>query len=338
MADGGEGTLDALLTQGGERRTLEVRGAGGTPRSAHFAWFARRASPEVVIESAEVIGITDPAAMAVPVTERSSRGLGELMATLLDAGVRTFLVGLGGTSTNDGGAGLLSALGVGLFDAAGRTLPPTPSGLQRLARVDTTALDPRLAESTLTILSDVTNPLCGERGATAVFGPQKGVPARDIPELDARLARFAALLEAALGRSSATNPGAGAAGGLGFALQLLGGHVRSGADVVADWVGLDAALDGADWAITGEGQSDAQTLHGKAPSVVARRACAAGVPTTLLSGAVDGAALPELDQVFAGCFGLPAGPLSLADSMAQTSRLLSERAQQIALLWRAARG
>jgi glycerate kinase len=262
--------------------------------------------------------------------------VGELLRILLDAGLRHFMIGLGGSSTNDGGAGLLCALGLQLRDARGAAVEPTPEGLAALARVDATALDPRLAESTITLMSDVNNPFCGERGATAIFGPQKGVAAAQVPAIDAVLARYGALAEGAVGRSAAANPGAGAAGGLGFALQLLGGEFRSGAAVVADLIGLDAALEGADWAFTGEGRSDTQTLLAKAPFAVAQRAAARGVPVTLLSGAVDAAALPALGRHFAGAFALPGGPASLADCIAQARALLADRAEQIARVYASA--
>ena len=208
--------------------------------------------------------------MAVDVARRDTRGVGELVRGLLDDGVRRFMIGLGGSSTNDGGAGLLAALGLALVDAHGRTTAPTPEGLAALDRVDASALDPRLAAAAITVMSDVNNPLTGARGATAIFGPQKGVRPDEVPRIDALVGRFAALVEAAIGRAAAANPGAGAAGGLGFALQLVGGTFRSGAAVVADLVGLDAALAGADWALTGEGRSDTQTLLAKAPFVVAQ--------------------------------------------------------------------
>jgi glycerate 2-kinase len=176
----------------------------------------------------------------------------------------------------------------------------------------------------------VNNPLCGPQGAIAIFGPQKGVAPGDIATFDAVLARFAQLGEAAFGRRVATHPGAGAAGGLGFALQLLGATVASGAEVVADIIGLDAALADAHWAITGEGSSDAQTLLSKGPFIVAQRGRRHGVPVTLLSGAVDARALVELNRHFAGCFGLPNGPASLQDCIAHASAWLADRAEQIA--------
>ncbi len=160
-------------------------------------------------------------------------------------------------------------------------------------------------------MSDVNNPLAGPKGATAIFGPQKGVAPGAIAGIDATIARYAGIVERAIGRHAAERPGAGAAGGLGYALMLVGGTMRSGAEVVADLIGLDAALDGADWAITGEGKSDAQTLLAKGPCIVADRARARGVPVSLLSGAIDANALAALDARFDGCFALPAGPATL---------------------------
>jgi glycerate 2-kinase len=335
MADGGEGTLDAILARGGERRSCAVTGAAGTRVDAAFGWLSDGAI--VVIEAAEVVGLTDDAGTAVDVEQRGTQGVGELIRIALDAGVRRLMIGVGGSSTNDGGAGMLVALGLSLVDAAGQLVAPTPRGLASLAAVDARALDPRLGEATVTIMSDVNNPLCGERGATAIFGPQKGVRRERIAELDARIAHFASLAQRAVGRQVSALPGAGAAGGLGFALQLIGGEMRSGAQVVADLAGLDAALDGADWLITGEGRSDLQTLLGKTPWVVAQRAAAKDVPATLLSGGIDSGALPQLAPHFAGCFALPSGPADLADCVANADALLADRAEQIARLFDAAR-
>jgi len=341
MADGGEGTLDTVLAAvgaAGKRLARDVAGADGAPVRAAYGVIDSGEGPTAVIEVAQVVGITDARAMSAPVADRSTRGVGELVVALLDAGVRRFMIGLGGSSTNDGGSGLLAALGVALLDASGRELPAMPRALARLARVDAARLDPRIAQSELRIMSDVDNPLTGALGATAVFGPQKGVAPGDVDALDATLGRYAALAERALGRDVARHPGAGAAGGLGFALQLLGGKFASGAEVVAGLIGLDAALADADWAITGEGRSDRQTLLAKAPFVVARHAAAHGIPVTLISGAVDAAALADLAAHFAGCFALPNGPATLADCIRDAAFLLEARAEQAARVFAAGRG
>jgi glycerate kinase len=335
MADGGDGTLDAVLSAGGEQRVARVSGAAGEPIDAAHGLIGEDTA---VLESAQVVGLTDAKGVAHPVEARSTRGLGELIGLLLDAGRKRFLVGLGGSSTNDGGAGLLAALGLKLLDGSGHEVEPTPAGLESLRRVDAADIDPRLAQASVTILSDVDNPLCGERGATAVFGPQKGVRRESIRPIDATLGRFAALAEGALGRSAKDRPGAGAAGGLGFALLLLGGELRSGAEVVADLVRLDAALDGADWLITGEGRSDRQTLLGKAPLVAARHAKAHGVPATLLSGAIERNDLRELSSVFAGCESIVFGPSTLEACLADASNLIADRSEQLARLFAAASG
>jgi glycerate kinase len=329
MADGGEGTIDAMLSRGGEKRTLHVHGA---THAEHAATVGLLPDGSAVLETAEVVGITDALAMREPVHARSTRGLGEAVRLLLDSGVRRFFVALGGSSTNDGGAGLLVGLGLKLFDAAGREIEPTPAGLAELARVDASQLDARLAEATFTCMSDVDNPLTGEHGATAIFGPQKGVKPDEVAPLDVVLARFAALVEPALARSVRDLPGSGAAGGLGFALRLLGAQLEPGAEVVAAQVGLDAALVGASWLITGEGRSDTQTLHGKAPFIACRHAQAAGVPTSLLSGAVDPDALARLTEHFCGCFSAAPGPIALELAIRDAARLLANQAEQLTRL------
>ncbi|AJX32067.1 glycerate kinase [Burkholderia oklahomensis] len=337
MADGGEGTLDALLAHGGTRRTLRVPGASLAPRDAAVGLIDARTA---IVETAEIVGITDPAGMSVPVAARSTRGLGDAIRALLDEGVRTFYVALGGSSTNDAGAGLLAGLGLRAFDAHGREIEPTPERLAHVASIDAAELDTRLAEASFVAMSDVDNPLTGEHGATAVFGPQKGVTPAQVAPLDAALDHFATLVEAALGRRPTGTaarrardlPGAGAAGGLGFALHVLGARFEPGAEVVAQQIGLDAALAGANWMITGEGRSDAQTLHGKAPFVACRHARAAGVPATLLSGAIDAAALPQLSDHFDGCFSPAPGPITLDIALRDAARLLENEAEQLTRL------
>ncbi|MGI4815010.1 MAG: glycerate kinase [Janthinobacterium lividum] len=338
MADGGEGTLEAMLTRGGQALTLQVDGASGARRVANAGLLADGSG---MLECAEIVGITDTVAMAVPVTERSSTGLGMAIRALLDRGIGRILIGLGGSSTNDGGAGMLAALGAALLDVEGRAVAPTPAGLARLHRVDLRQLDARLRDTQLIALNDVDNPLIGDTGATAVFGLQKGVSPAEVKSIDASLNRYAALLEAAGGwptRSSEESakardlPGAGAAGGLGFALWLLGAELAAGAEVVATEIRLDAALAGAHWLITGEGRSDTQTLNGKAPFVACRHAQRVGVPATLLSGAVDTLALPRLAACFDGCFSSAPGPIGLELALRDAAALLADAAQQLARL------
>jgi glycerate 2-kinase len=230
----------------------------------------------------------------------------------------TLYVGLGGTCTNDGGAGLLVGLGAKLLDGAGQVLEPTVAGLAQLAAIAVDDLDHRIFDGPIVVLSDVNSPLCGPAGATQVFGPQKGLTdSSERAQIDRSLARYAALAEAALAPlcsqrrvlDTQLRPGAGAAGGLGFALQLLGATYTSGAGLMTQLLGLSRLLEDSDWLITGEGCSDQQTLAGKAPWMAARQAQAQGVPVTLLSGLIRTEDAAALQQAFQGpCLSLAPGP------------------------------
>ncbi len=341
MADGGEGTLDAIVGaaststgMGARRKQALVRNAAGQSAEAGYALIRHGIYEAAVIEVAQVVGIEDAHNMAVPVGDRSSYGVGELIRLLLAEGIRHFFIGLGGTSTNDGGAGLLSALGVRFVGTFRREIEPTPNGLAKLISVDVTGLDARLAECEITLLSDVNNPLTGERGATAIFGPQKGVAMHDVSKLDAVIDAYANRLEAALQRHAKDKSGAGAAGGLGYALQLLGAKFESGAQTVARLIGLADACKGADWLITGEGRSDAQTLLGKTPFAAAQIARANGkqhLKATLISGGVDATALTALNETFnGGCFSIVPGPMALDQAVIRAPELLANVAEQIA--------
>jgi glycerate 2-kinase len=336
MADGGEGTLDAVLAaSGGERRLAEVSGADQRPIEAAWGLLQREGGGVAVLEAAQVVGLT--LAAVAGVEDRTTLGLGELVRHCLDQGIRRFMIGVGGSSTNDGGCGVLAALGARLLDAGGGEVAATPAGLADLARVDFSGLDARIRSAEITLMSDVQNPLCGPGGATAVFGPQKGVEPAQVAPFDARLRHFAELCDAWRGEAVAARAGAGAAGGLGYVFQLLGGRNRSGAEVVCELSGLDAALAGADWVITGEGRSEAQTALGKVPWVVAQHARRAGVAVTLVSGAVAEADLARLSGHFDGCFAIAPRPMPLAEAMANAEALLADRTEQLARLaaaWR----
>ena len=339
MADGGEGTLDAVVTAlassgGARRKQALVKNAAGQSAEAAYALIKHGIYEAAVIEVAQIVGIEDAHNMAIPVADRSSYGVGELIRLLLTEGIRHFFVGLGGTSSNDGGAGLLAALGVKFTGTFRREIAPSPNGLAKLISVDVTGLDARLADCEITLLSDVNNPLTGERGATAIFGPQKGVAMHDVAKLDAVIDAYASRLEAALQRHAKDKPGAGAAGGLGYALQLLGAKFESGAQTVARLTGLADACKGADWLITGEGRSDAQTLLGKTPfaaAQIAREYGNAGLKATLLSGGVDATALAALNETFnGGCFSIVPGPMALDQAVIRAPELLANAAEQIA--------
>jgi glycerate kinase len=281
MADGGEGTVAAALRAGYRPRTVRVSGPDGRAVDAVLAVDGDTA----VVELAAAAGIgllQTPAPLAA-----TTRGVGELLLAALDAGARRVVLGLGGSATTDAGAGLLQALGVRLLDAAGRDVPPGGAGLALLDRIDVGARDRRLHGLAVRVATDVDNPLTGPAGAAAVYGPQKGATPEQVAELDAALARFAAVVRRDLGIDLEGRPAMGAAGGTAAGVAaVLTCSVGSGAELVADLVGLDAALAGAALAVTGEGSLDAQTLRGKAPAVVAARARAAGVPCVGLAGRV----------------------------------------------------
>ncbi|MGW2460517.1 glycerate kinase [Streptomyces sp. NPDC001761] len=283
VADGGDGTVDAAVAAGFERREVRVAGPLGEEVTAAFALRGGTA----VVEMAEASGLQRlPAGVFAPLTA-STYGSGELLRAALDAGARTIVFGVGGSATTDGGAGMLSALGARFLTEGGEPVPPGGGGLAGLARADLSGLDPRLSSVELVLASDVDNPLTGPKGAPAVYGPQKGASPDDVETLDAALAHFAKVLEAQTGPRAAeyaAAPGAGAAGGIGYGALLLGARFRPGIEVMLDVLGFAPALERASLVITGEGSLDEQTLHGKAPAGVAAAARAAGKEVVAVCG------------------------------------------------------
>jgi glycerate kinase len=336
MADGGEGTLAALVVALGERaerRTVATVDPLGRPIEAE--WLLLDDGHGAFVEIAAASGL---AWLAVeertPASARaaSTRGTGDLVRAALDAGVERITLGLGGSATTDGGAGMLAALGARLLDGDGADLPPGGAPLARLARIDATGLNPRLAGVNLVVASDVTNPLCGSIGAAAAYGPQKGADPAAVEELDAALARFAEAIEDATGRSVVDLPGAGAAGGTTAALLgFTSAVVRPGVDVVAELVDLAAALESAELVITGEGRADEQTLSGKAAMGVARLARTRNAAVVLLCGALGpGASALDGSGVFDVVQPVAERPMELAEAMADTERLLANAAERLA--------
>ena len=283
VADGGDGTLAAAAAAGFTRVPVQATGPTGMP--CESAYGVRGA--EAVVELAEVSGLAQlPGGRAAPL-EASSRGTGELIAAALDAGARRVVVAIGGSACTDGGAGLLQALGATIHTATGSEVRPGGAGLLDAARLDLSGLHRGLAGAELVVACDVDNPLTGSRGAAAVYGPQKGAGPEDVELLDSALTRWADLVARATGRDQRNAPGAGAAGGVGFALlAVLGATTRPGAELVFELTGLRDALAGADLVVTGEGSLDAQTLHGKAPAAVAALARDKGVPAVAVAGQV----------------------------------------------------
>ncbi|WP_062078215.1 glycerate kinase [Demequina globuliformis] len=324
MADGGEGTLDALSTaHGAAQHEVTVCGPDGRPVRARWLELKSTDSDRgavAVVELAESSGITLMERLSP--LEAHTVGLGEVMLAALDHGVEEMLIAVGGSASTDAGAGALEALGARFLDADGMVVDPGGRGLARIHDVDTRGLR-RPPVRGATVLTDVTNPLCGPDGAAAVYGPQKGAEAADIEQLDAGLAHFASRTALAMAAWSGSEPvdpsapGTGAAGGTGFGLATWGAQLRSGAAALADAAGVDDALVGADLVVVGEGRFDSQSAQGKVVSEVARRAGAAGVPTALIAGAIDA---PTTDFTHAYALGDLAG--SPQQAMADTAAWL----------------
>lgn len=340
LADGGEGTADAIISaNGGVMRRCRVHGPLGEAVNAAYGILPK--TNTAVIEMAEAAGLT-----LVPPEKRdpertTTYGVGELILDAIDKGCRDFIIGIGGSATNDGGVGMLTALGLSFLDKNGL---PIPQGAAGLAKIDTISLDgahPALSDCRFTVACDVTNPLCGERGCSAVYGPQKGASPEAVKRMDAALAHYAALTERAVGRSFEATPGAGAAGGMGFALfAYLGAVAESGISLVMRATGLTEALRGADIVITGEGRIDRQSAMGKAPIGVAAEAKRQGATVIALCGCVGEGAEECNSAGIDAILPILGTPMSTAEAMEpQTAREnLYKTARQALLLYRAAKG
>lgn len=278
VADGGDGTLAAAVAAGFERVAVTAAGPTGEPVPTAYG----RRGDVAVVEMADVSGLSRlPGGRPAPLTA-TSRGTGELIGAALADGARRVVVGIGGSACTDGGAGMLQALGARLLDGNDREIGTGGGALQQLTRVDLGELDRAVADTEIVIACDVDNPLTGPTGAAAVYGPQKGADETQVQLLDRALGRFADLIAQATGRDVRNAPGAGAAGGVGFAaMAVLGATLRPGIELMLDLIDFDAQVRDAGLVIVGEGSLDLQTLHGKAPVGVARRARDAGVATVI---------------------------------------------------------
>ncbi|WP_285434062.1 glycerate kinase [Pseudomonas sp. fls2-241-R2A-110] len=336
MADGGEGTVESILAAcEGQLRRTTVRGPLGVSVDAAWGWLPHNHT--AIIEMAEASGLQLVAPGKRDACTSSTFGTGELIRAALDAGAQRVILAIGGSATNDGGAGAMQALGVKLLDAQGQTLAPGGLALAQLAHIDLSEIDPRLSEVQFDIAADVNNPLCGPHGASAIFGPQKGASPEQVQQLDAALGHFARLCAQALGKDVKDEPGSGAAGGLGFAAKaFLKAQFKAGVEVVAELVGLAEAVKGADLVITGEGRFDAQTLRGKTPFGVARIAREQGVPVIVIAGTLGEGYQDLYEHGIDAAFALASGPMTLEQACAEAPRLLRDRASDIARVWRMA--
>lgn len=330
VADGGEGTVDALLrAMDGRRIRTQVTGPRFEPETAQ--WGLLSDGVTAVMEMAQASGLS-----YVPLPQRDPRrttslGTGEMIAEALRQGVRKILIGIGGSATNDGGIGMLQALGAVFTDAAGQPVPPVGGALASVAKADFSGLLPELRHTEITVICDVTNPLLGENGATWIYGPQKGATPEICEELEAGMAHFAQVAAAAAGRDIASFPGAGAAGGLGAALGgVLGAQLRSGIDAVLDAVDFSAKLEGVSLAVTGEGRIDGQSVcFGKVPVGVAKRCAQRGIPTVAIVGGIGEGAEGLFQLCESTIQTTVSGPMSLQAAMSNAPALYEQAADRL---------
>lgn len=327
VADGGEGTVDALvLATGGEYREVEVTGPLGDKVSAKYGILR---DGTVIIEMAAASGLT-----LLPVERRNPRftttfGTGELIKTALDQGYRRLVIGIGGSATNDGGAGMARALGVSFRDQYGNELGFGGGDLGRLHHIDIRGLDPRIKEAEIVVACDVTNPLCGPEGASQVYGPQKGGNPEMLEELDRNLRHYAGIISRQLGIDIAGVPGAGAAGGLGAGLMVFcRAKLKPGIETVLDAMNFDEHLRDTDLVITGEGQIDGQSVYGKVPVGVARRAKKFGLPVLALAGSIGDGAGKTVDCGIDAILSIVPGPVSHQASMLEAEALIEKAAER----------
>jgi glycerate 2-kinase len=330
MADGGEGTVEAIVAATGGRPVIrKVSDPLGRPIRVVFGLSGDGRTAIIEMAAASGLPLLKPAERNPMLT--STRGTGEMIRHALDLKVRLILIGIGGSATVDGGVGMARALGARFLDREGRDLPEGGGGLRRLARIDARGLDPRLRRVTIEVACDVDNPLTGARGAARVYGPQKGATPAMVRQLDANLRRLARIVRRDVGADIERLRGAGAAGGLGGGLvAFAGARLRSGVEVVADTVRLKPRLRGCDLVITGEGRMDVQTVHGKTPVGVARVAKELGLPVIAICGSAGPGAEKVLSAGIDAYFAAAEKPLSESELGAGALRMLTDCAERVA--------
>lgn len=329
VADGGEGTVEAMVTATGGQTVLQkVTGPLGNEAEAH--WGILGDGKTAVIEMAAASGLA-----LVPASKRDPRitttyGTGQLIRAALDRGMCRLIIGIGGSSTNDGGAGMAQALGAKFLDGFGNELPQGGAALSQLSSIDLSGLDPRLLDTEVLVACDVDNPLCGPHGASAVYGPQKGASPEVVAELDRALRNFAEVAKLATGKDVAGVPGAGAAGGLGVGLLFFTrARLEPGVEIVLEAVGFADIVEEANLVITGEGNTDFQTARGKAPVGVARIAKQFNVPVVCLSGGLGGGSDAVLEKGIDALMSIVPGPASLEECLASAGDLLKAAAARL---------
>ncbi len=330
VADGGDGTLQSLVDASqGRIEIQEVNDPLGRPIKAE--WGVLGNDDNVVIEMARASGLALISPQERNPLIASTYGVGELILAALDAGHRRIIIGIGGSATNDGGSGMAQAIGVRFLDSNGEQLPPGGAALSQLHTIDTSSIDPRLAETYIDVACDVNNPLCGETGASAIFGPQKGATPDDVEFLDQALARYGEIIERDTGRKVAHLPGAGAAGGLGAGLMAFtNAQLRPGADIVIDALQLRKRLQNAALVIVGEGQTDRSTVFNKAPVAVASIAAEHNTPVIVISGSLGEGYELVLEHGIDAAFSILPRCMTVEDAIADTARLVADTTEQVA--------
>lgn len=329
VADGGEGTVDAILTsREGKRISRVVKGPLGQEVEASYGLIDN--GKTAVIEMAEASGITLIDKEALDVMQASTYGTGELIKDAIEKGVGKLYIGLGGSATNDGGIGLAAALGIRFLDETGRFLEPIPANLSKILSIDTRQKMKIPANLDIILLVDVDNPLCGERGASFVYGPQKGGKSEELVALDQALNRYADLVSELTGRHEKETPGAGAAGGLGFALMtFFKAKAQRGITTILDLIGIEEKIASADLVITGEGHMDSQSVNGKTPIGVAQLAKKYQVPTVAIVGGASTHLEVLYDAGISGVFDIINQPMSLEEAVTDASALISNTSKNI---------
>lgn len=332
VGDGGDGTGDLLIERlGGQRITAQARDPFGRQISTY--WGLAGNGRTAIIEMANSSGLRLLDRHDLNPLKATSHGTGDLILAALDRGAKHIILGMGGSATVDGGAGILEALGVCFYSDNDQLLTDLPSGLTGLASIGMAGLDPRLTGVEITVLCDVANPLTGPQGAAAVFGPQKGASQKDVQSLDAALARLAVVIERQTGAALSTLPRTGTAGGAAAGLHgLLQARLVSGIDYFLEISGFEEALDRCDWVITCEGSIDEQTLQGKAPFGVASRAKKKGKRVIGLAGKVPLHDIPELKEYFDVLLPISHAPVDLPTALRNTAQDLRRTAAQLGTL------
>ncbi|MBO8164144.1 MAG: glycerate kinase [Brevibacillus sp.] len=329
VADGGEGTMDSLVAAtGGKKVQAAVTGPLHEPVRAEYGLLGDGRTCVIEMASASGLCLVPPDQRNPMVT--TTYGTGELIRKALDDGCRHFILAVGGSATNDGGSGMLQALGMKLLDYSGKSVGFGGGELQRIVTIDDSEWDPRIANATFLIASDVQNPLIGPNGASRVFGPQKGATPEMVEQLENNMHHWADLVQAKTGIRLHDRPGAGAAGGIGGAFQaFFPAEMRRGIDIVIEYTKLVDALNGADLVITGEGQVDFQTASGKTPMGVAEEAKKLGIPTIVLAGSI-GRGIDALYQYgIESVHSIINAPMTLEEAIKRTPELLAEKAEQV---------